>query len=262
MIHEEILAPYRALLARHGVEQHRVPTSAGETFVISAGPADAPPVVLLHGSGGNSTAWLREVGAWSRGLRVHSVDIPGEPGLSADNRLAMPDHAPWLAEVLTGLGVERVALVGVSMGGWIALDFARRHPDRVRRLVVLNPAGLGTGRTGLLLKAALWSLLGERGRRRAVRSAVGELTADQEEFLLRVVRRFRMRTDPMPGFPPLRLPMPVLALLGARDAMIDQRATAARLRAEVPHADVRLLPGDGHLLADQGETIPRFLEEP
>ncbi|XKK39285.1 alpha/beta fold hydrolase [Nocardiopsis sp. ARC36] len=119
----------------------RVPTREGETFVLASGPANAPPVVLLHGSGANATMWRQDAAAWARHFRTYAVDLVGEPGLSAPSRppLSSGAHRLWLDDVLEGLGLVDTALVGTSLGGWMALDYAAHRPDRVRRLALLCP---------------------------------------------------------------------------------------------------------------------------
>ena len=100
----------------------RVPTREGETFAVACGAESAPPLLLFHGSGATAAMWLGDVATWAAHFRVYAIDMIGEPGLSAPSRppLASDAHALWLDDVLRGLGVERAALVGVSLGGWLA----------------------------------------------------------------------------------------------------------------------------------------------
>ncbi|MFD0453862.1 alpha/beta fold hydrolase [Rhodococcus aetherivorans] len=65
--------------------------------------------------------------------------------------------------MLEGLGVTSAAIVGVSLGGWMAVDYATRRPERVTRLVLLCPGGLGRQRMGWLVKAMFLRLFGRRG---------------------------------------------------------------------------------------------------
>jgi pimeloyl-ACP methyl ester carboxylesterase len=78
----------------------------------------------------------------------------GEPGLSAPSRprLASDAYALWLDDVLHELGVARASLVGVSLGGWLALDYATRRPERVERLALLCPGGVGKQRASFLAR--------------------------------------------------------------------------------------------------------------
>lgn len=173
----EVLRRYRELLDRWPVpaEHLRVPTSEGETFVVAGGPADAPPVVLLHGSSTNSAVWLGDVPHWAPHLRLYAVDMVGEPGLSAQSRPALGSDAParWLGDVLDGLGLKRAALVGASLGGWFALDFATRHPERVERPALICPGGIGRQKAGAVLLALLLRPFGTWGQRASMRFALG-----------------------------------------------------------------------------------------
>ena len=76
---------HEAVLQRWPVPNRQVvvPTCQGDTFVIGSGETHAPPVVLFHGSGANSSLWIRDVDEWARHHRVYAVDMIGEPGFSA-----------------------------------------------------------------------------------------------------------------------------------------------------------------------------------
>jgi pimeloyl-ACP methyl ester carboxylesterase len=138
-----VLERYRAFLKRWPVpnSQVRVPTSQGETFVVISGAEDSPALLLLHGGMANSAMWMGEITAFARFFRVYCIDMIGEPGLSAPVRpaLASEAHAVWLDDVLNHLAVARASIVGISLGGWLALDYATRRPQKVERVAVLCP---------------------------------------------------------------------------------------------------------------------------
>jgi pimeloyl-ACP methyl ester carboxylesterase len=73
--------------------EDRVATHLGDTFVVASGPAEAPPVILLHGSSANSAMWRADAATWSTTMRVYAVNIPAEPGLSV---AARPRSTPTL----------------------------------------------------------------------------------------------------------------------------------------------------------------------
>ncbi|QFG24384.1 alpha/beta fold hydrolase [Actinomadura sp. WMMB 499] len=262
----ELLRRYREALDGWPVpaEHVRVPTREGETFVLVSGPEDAPPVVLLHGSGANARMWEDDVAAWSREFRVHAVDLVGEPGLSAPSRPVLGTDAPalWLDDVLDGLGLADAAFVGASLGGWIALDYAVRRPDRVRRLGLLCPGGLGRQKTGWLVKAVLLRMVGRGGVRRSAASVTGLADGPVLDGLALTFEHFKPRMERLPVFPDgaLRgLETPVLVIVGARDAMLDSRGTARRVRECVPDSTVVLLPEAGHAILGQTEPLAAFL---
>jgi pimeloyl-ACP methyl ester carboxylesterase len=263
---------YRELLAAWPVpaEHMRVPTREGETFVVASGPPDAPALVLLHGSGSNTLMWAGDVASWSEHFRVYAVDIIGEPGLSAPARPPLPSGAYplWFGDVLDALGVAHASVVAVSLGGWLALDFATGHPERVERLALLTPAGVAKPKVAGLLGAVLVKPFGAWGEQKSMELLLGPEVRRQRgsaEFVRLLSRHYRYRREPVPVVDDAalrRATMPVLAVLGARDAFIDTARTAARLSRLVPSATVRVLPGIGHLLPAQTAAVREFLTAP
>jgi len=116
----QVRARYLAFLKHWPVphQQFRSPTCQGETFVIASGSESSPALFLFHGGISNSVIWMADVPAYASHFRVYSVDLIGEPGLSAPSRpsISSDAYALWLDDVLKGLAVERASLVGVSLG--------------------------------------------------------------------------------------------------------------------------------------------------
>lgn len=247
-------------------EHLTVATSQGETFVVASGPRDAPPLILLHGALSNAAMWIGDVAAWAKNFRVYAVDVIGEPGLSAPSRppLAGEAHANWLDEILQALALTRAAFVGVSFGGWLALDYATRRSASVERLAVLCPAGVGRQKLSILIKIVPLLLLGRTRTARELvlgRNAVVGLPPVFAEFLDRIHRSFRPRVLKMPVFSDdalRRLTMPLLAIVGGKDALIDSADTKRRL--EIIGAEVRYIPNTGHLITGQRDVISEFLQ--
>ncbi|WP_433298108.1 alpha/beta fold hydrolase [Pseudonocardia sp. CA-142604] len=265
---------YLKALERWPVENERfhVPTREGETFVIASGPATAPALVLLHGSGGNSAQWIGSIPELATHFRVYAVDMIGEHGLSAASRppMASDRYAVWLDAVLDFLGLEQVRIMGISLGGWLALDYATRRPGRVERLALSCPTGIGRQKKGFLVKALLLNSLGRWGRRKTVTGMLGaglstmepEVAAMIVEEVMLVAENYRYRMDELPVFDDdalRRLTMPVHVLVGELDVMVDSAETKRRLDGAVPHATVRLLPGVGHFIPAQPAVELGFL---
>jgi pimeloyl-ACP methyl ester carboxylesterase len=265
----EILRRYDDALAQWPVRagQLRLPTREGETFVLTCGVKDAPPLLLFHGSGTNTAMWMGDVAMWARHFRVYAVDLIGEPGHSAPSRppLDSEAYALWLDDVLEGLGVERAAVVGASLGGWLAVDYATRRPHRVERVALLCPGGIGRQKFGFVLKAVLYKPFGQWGMQRTLKAVAGidiRETPEFAEFMALTFTEFLPRREPLPVFSDEALQgltMPVLAIVGAHDAMLDSADTARRLAAAVPHATVTVLPDVAHSIVGQTEPILEFL---
>lgn len=108
------------------VERLDLPSEFGSTRVNVCGPADGPPLVLLHGGGTTSAVWYALAATLARTHRVHAVDQMGGPGLSAHTGRALrrpEDLLDWLDGVFSGLGLASAALLGHSYGGWLALSY-------------------------------------------------------------------------------------------------------------------------------------------
>jgi len=263
-----IEAFYRKALERWPVANEHivVPTRHGDTFVIACGSAGAPPVILLHGSGSNSAIWIRDVAEWAKQYRVYAIDIIGEPGFSSASRppLRSGAYAEWMDDLWKGLGLTSASVVGVSLGGWLALDYAVRHPARVTSLSLLSPAGIGARKRLFMLKAGLMLLAGKRGVKRALSAAAGDspVAAPVGQYIMLIFENFRPRREA----PPIRtdmelsvLSMPLQVIVGANDAMLCAAQTRDRISRLVPHAEVTFLSDAGHMLPLQTGRISAFL---
>jgi pimeloyl-ACP methyl ester carboxylesterase len=249
----------------------RIPTRLGETFGISCGADNAPALLLLHGGGSNSAIWMGDATAWARHFRVYAIDLIGEPGLSAPSRppLHSDAYALWLDDILQALALDSVAIVGVSFGGWVALDYASRRPSRVNRLVLLAPGGVGRQRRSFIFKILPLLMLGNWGRRKALRIAIGAPPANPPpgyrkflDYMTLVQQQFRARMELLPIHSDAALKtlkMPVLTIVGGNDAILDSAETKKRMELNIPHAHVRYLPELGHGILGERAAILEFL---
>ncbi|YCK41464.1 alpha/beta fold hydrolase [Actinomadura sp. ATCC 39365] len=160
----DFLFAYDAVLERWPVpvEPIDLPSAYGTTRVNACGPADGPPLVLLHGGGTTAAMWFANVAEFARRHRVYAVDRIGEPGRSVRGERPprnVQDLLGWLDGVLDGLGIDSAAVCGHSYGGWIALTYALHAPRRVRRLVLLDPTQCFGGFRAEYLARALPTLL-------------------------------------------------------------------------------------------------------
>ncbi len=267
---------YQAFLNHWPVanEQRRLPTREGETFVIACGPQEAPPVILLHGAAFNSVTWMGDVPAWSEHFRLYAVDVIGHPGFSAPSRPPYDSdaHALWLDDVIEGLGVERAAFVGISLGGWLAIDYATRRPERAVSLVLLAPGGVGrelTSMAKILFVILPLMMFGSWGRAKARQMILGPMpdadnpgAIEASDFLSLINRHFRQRLDKVARFSDdtlKRLTMPVFLIVGEKDPMLDPAETVRRLKDNAPQTEIRSLPDVGHAVLGQTKPILDFL---
>lgn len=132
-------AAFTARLRRQKLD---IPNGPAGALVLGDGPG--LPALLIHGFAGDLTTWQFALSALSHGRRVAAIDLPGHGVSTLDTgggRVA--GFAPWLVDVMDALAMPRAHVVGHSMGGWVALELARRTPDRVASLSLMAPAAVG-----------------------------------------------------------------------------------------------------------------------
>jgi len=100
------------------------------------------PFILMHGTGGHLEAFTKNLRALGEHHRVVAYDYPGHGWTTTTTTdLEIDDYIDHLVRLMDSLGIERAHLSGESLGGWVAVKFAARHPERVLRLVLNTPGG-------------------------------------------------------------------------------------------------------------------------
>lgn len=236
----------------------------GETFVRASGPADAPPLVLLHGISSNSLSWIPNVAALARSHRVYAVDHIQDGGRSIATRsLAnLDDHVAWLDGVFDGLGlIKGVNVLGLSYGGWLAAQYALARPQRLHKLVLVAPAGtvlpLAFEWMARAVACAIplryftrsflrW-LLKDLAQRPATQRPNFEDIATEAWTTLRCVAPHPMLPPTVLSDDELRaLAVPALYLVGENEKICAPMQAVERLNTVAPRITTRLIAGAGH----------------
>jgi pimeloyl-ACP methyl ester carboxylesterase len=271
-----VQAAMERLLAAGGVRARStfLSTPSGRVHYLEAGAGN--PTVLLHGGSGGGANWFRIIGRLARGARVLAPDLPGF-GLTAAVQPEPPlgsQGATFLADWLDTLGVGPIDLVGTSFGGLAALRLAQRQPQRIRRLVLLDAAGLGhhlpvavrtvglplVGRlalrpsrlgTRLLLRRLLTA--GSAGLGATLEAALIEYlrTSGRNADLPSLARAHRLfigrrgQREVLSDEELVGMDVPVLVVWGERDRLlpVSHGRRAARL---IPRSVFHLIPDAGH----------------
>ena len=261
------LAAYEAVMDLWPVpyEKIEIPTRFGMTHVVTSGPKDAPPLVLLHGYFGTLTMWSPNVADFSKDYRVYAIDVMGQPGKSIPD-LDEPirgatDFVAWLSATLDGLNLYRISLAGISYGAWLALNFAMIAPERVRKLVFLSPAASFQPLVKQFMLRGM--LMGLFPTRLTVNSFMGwagfKYTSDDTvarrvlDLMYLGVKHFRMPPETARIAPSVfsddelrALHVPVLLLIGEREVIYDPAKALARARALLPDFKGELVPRSSH----------------
>jgi 3-oxoadipate enol-lactonase len=235
--------------------------SSGERQTGFEDRGSGPPLVLLHPFPFSRGIWSGVGDALARHHRVIAVDARGF-GASplGPGRAGIADLADDLAALLQRLGVARAAVLGMSMGGYTALAFAARHPDKLAALILCDtraeadPPAMRAARDGAIARIreqgvgaylpgsmprllspaappALWAHLLARAEDRAASLIAG-------------IEALRDRPDRTGDLAAVRCP--ALVVRGAEDQVTPAEAAQA-LAAGIAGARLAVLPGAGHL---------------
>lgn len=265
---KEVLKYYELLLTKGSLphEKLMVNTNYGETFIIAMGKTELPPLVLLHGSGMNSAMWIQEMEEYSKNHRVYAIDIPGEPGKSDERQLPFEgnDFENWLNDVFNGLSIEKSSIVGISLGAWLGAKFAIKYSDKVNKLVLLCPAGIGPQKKSFAFKALFYMMFGEKGIDKLYYKVNGDkpMPKIMLDYQKLIAKHFNFRKEVIPLFSDdelKKLTMPVSLFVGAKDVMFYSEKTAKRLGLLIDHAKINFIADEGHSIVNQGDEIREFL---
>ena len=260
------LAAYDAAMKLWPVpyEEMEIPSRFGMTHVVASGPKDAPPLVLLHGYWATVTMWTPNIADFSKDYRTYAIDVMGQPSKSIPHEPIRnaADYVAWLTAVLDGLHLDRVCLVGMSYGGWLALNYAVATPDRVQKLALLSPAASVLPIVSQFsLRGMLMLLLPTRFtvnsfmRWLGIKDNRGEpegrrLGDHVVDLMYLGLKHFRMPQAIMPTVfsdGELRaMTVPTLLLLGDREVIYDPATALARARRLIPDFEGDLVPRSSH----------------
>jgi pimeloyl-ACP methyl ester carboxylesterase len=251
------------------VEPIDLPTRFGPTHVNACGPEDAPPLVLLPGAAISSTMWYPNVGALSRDYRVYAPDIIGEMGKSISTcPITKPaEFVDWLLDVFDGLRLERAQVVGISLGGYLALTLAHSVPERVAKLVLLSPATLLAIRPRFYLRVAAAILVPflSAETRQALFLGIASPNAAPaiKQLMTPTDFRYKMSFPKVNTDDELRhIQAPTLLLLGEHEVIYNPRTALKRAVSLIPRIEADIIPGVGHALnLDQPERVNQRIVE-
>ena len=233
-----------------------------------SGPADAPPVILLHGFGSSLETWEPWAGVLARHYRVIRFDLPGFGLTGPDPSGDYTDQRTVLilAALMDRLGIRQADLIGNSLGGKIAWNFAAAYPERVNRLVLISPDGFASPGFEYGVKPKLpfiMRLLPYTLPRFMLRMNLVIAYADPKKLSDATLTRYQdmmlapgdrhallARTQQVFLEPPepklAKISAPTLILWGEEDRMIPFSNAADYMR-DIRHAKLVALPGLGHV---------------
>jgi pimeloyl-ACP methyl ester carboxylesterase len=209
------------------------------------------PAVLVHGLGGSWRWWGPVVEPLAERMRIHLVDLPGFG--SARGRPFVLDDAPSYIRALLGeVGLERVSLIGHSLGGVVCARMAALWPEMVERLILVAPAGLlerqRTSQYALPITAAL-----RHARPQLLRVAAGDSLRAGPLTMYRAGRQL-LRDNALRG-ELSSIQAPTLLVWGERDPIVLPRL-AGEYQRVITGAELVILARAGHVpMSDQPDDF-------
>ena len=254
--------------------------SRASLYYEASGPEHAPALVLLHALATHGELWRAQIPVWSTRMRVISIDLPGH-GRSpqVEDALTLAGYARHVTLVLDELGIQRAALVGLSLGGMVAQAFALAYPERCLALVLAH--------TSARTEEAIRNIWSQRLDQACAQGLVAQIPSILERWFpaafaqvspwtLRWIAQ-QIASTSLPGYtraieaiqcldyldqlPGIRCPTLVIA--GELD-MAAPAAVGARIAGQIQGARLVVLPGVAHLGNVQApvvfsETVGDFL---
>jgi pimeloyl-ACP methyl ester carboxylesterase len=264
--YHKMMAHYDTRLAAWPIpyETQSVETRHGRTHVIVCGREDAPPLMIFHGWAANASAAYLEYDLKRLGesFRIYLPDTIGQTGRSAPQRpsTAGPGYGEWALDLINGLKLDTLCIMGISGGGYLSLKAASALQERVNAVLAICSAGL----SDLIITS--WRFLSSGfpltlfpNEATALRFVKAMLAPDQKTTALhaemaremRIIfetHRFQAGPKPLTDEELKRITAPVYVLLGEDDVFVNVSKSILRAQGLISHVEIELIPRCGHMM--------------
>jgi pimeloyl-ACP methyl ester carboxylesterase len=239
------------------IYSRKIQVDGRDIHYFTAGQGD--PLVVLHGGGGDARTWLNNIAALSENYTVYAPDLPGYGGSQPlDGNYYIPELAKFVGSFSENLELESFHLIGHSLGGGVALNYALESPHKIRKLVLVSSLCLGREIAlwvRLLSIPAVCRSLGSavlavlRGIKWLVKAllAPAEFVAPLSSASVNLgssITTFKEQTLVLAS----RLSeivMPTLVVWGAKDSIVPVRQAYAAAQL-IPDCRLKVFKGRGH----------------
>jgi pimeloyl-ACP methyl ester carboxylesterase len=248
----------RVMLSKGAGESETIDVAGKPTVLMHGG--EGTPFVYLHSTLGESFLWLPFYQSFAKKFRVL---VPTHPGFGKSGGFDQIDNIEDMAfhyvEMLDTLGLEEVILGGVSLGGWIAAEFACRWPERVKKLWIADAPGLPVPGVPL---PDLFRVLQDKDKLRELlfhdsRGAMSSLVIKDQVDEATMMAAYQHMTvlarlvwerpyDPKLAGRLRRVKCPTLLLWGDDDRLVPPAYGEAYKKC-LPHAELKLIKDCGHM---------------
>lgn len=228
------------------------------------GPASAPPLLLLHGFPLDGRMWNHQIDPLAQRFRVLIPDFRGFGQSGLTGPFTIEQLADDAAALLEQLKVQRVALAGLSMGGYVALAFARKYPAALRSLILVDTKAEADSSDAKATRDKTIATVNQQGvkpvadsmiqklipedarksRPQLVRELMTMMESQRPASVAHALAAMRDRPDQTEMLPSIAVP--TLIIVGDKDA-ITPPEVARRMHEQIPRSQLKIITAAGHM---------------
>ncbi len=233
--------------------------------VVERGPASGLPVIFLHGFPFDHSMWTPQLEALSDKYRVIAYDIRGHgQSYIGDGQFTIEGHTEDLLGILNQLKISKCVIVGLSMGGYIALRALERNPERFLAAALCDTRSEADGNEGKLKRFGAIASVKKTGSKEFAKGFVQAVfSAESRNGKPAIIQHIQTtiertsplsiagtqlalasRTDTTPSLP--RISIPVLIMVGEHDVTTPPTASQA-MHAAIPGSEFHIIPRAAHM---------------
>jgi pimeloyl-ACP methyl ester carboxylesterase len=255
---KEIYKQYQFELKQWPVtyEESTLLSPFGQTYCLTCGKEENPPLVLLHGLGVNAMSFHCNIETLSQHYRVYLLDFPGGAGRSIPSKLMLKKRnvAAWLNDSIKQIEQRKVTVLGVSFGAWLAAEFALTQPTQLERIIFTSPPPLaGKAKLGfkVLLKMIILGLNKNRENMKKLCQLLAAPNFEPDERTVTAIynglnytKSFKESGHGMKKRTANSIKVPIHFIIGKHEILCDEKS----LPGHFPDAKVSIVENSGHML--------------
>jgi pimeloyl-ACP methyl ester carboxylesterase len=235
---------------------------------------DKEPILLLPGRSSSTPLWEPNLLGLMKERPIYTIDLLGEPGMSHQTKAisSEEDQAKWLNEVLVALKLEKVHLMGVSIGGWTSMNLARYYPERIVSISLLDPVFVFEPIALKMIAASIPAsvpFVPKFIREKMLSYISGGAKADESEPIAKLIeagmRNYKLKLpapDQLSDEDLKNIDIPILAFMAENSTMHDAEKAVIKGKAMVKNIEIESWPHASHAISGEypDEINARVLE--
>ncbi|MDP4146895.1 MAG: alpha/beta hydrolase [Bacillota bacterium] len=248
-----------------------IKTRFGDTNVNMVGDDSRPKLLLIHGNYVNSSMWYPNIDELNKHFKLYMIDFINAPGeFIFKNKMNSDDFAQWLLEIVDFLKLEKVNIIGFSLGAYYALNFSIYHSNRINKMILMSPGDFTPLKIGFfvrLFKGLLpWTGLKAIKKMHFNDNKVNIPDSFIMQFFLGVKNYIPSGLNGIPTKMKIedykKVSLPILLLLGEQDKGINSKMAYTNAKELIPHIQPEIIPNCGHLInLEAAEYINKAIRE-